>query len=159
MDIVQSGDIEWADVEHGEATFREKQLTEGTDAERLGCSLYELPPGKSSWPHHYHLANEEAFYVLAGTGLVAGPDGDQAVEEGDYVTCPVGDAGAHRFVNDGDVPLRFLAVSTMNEPDVAVYPEMEKFGVYVSEDADGDDHAVRGMYRLGNRVDYWDDDA
>ena len=28
-------------------------------AELIGCSLYEVPPGKRAWPYHYHDANEE----------------------------------------------------------------------------------------------------
>jgi len=28
-------------------------------AEGLGASLYELPPGESTWPYHYEHASEE----------------------------------------------------------------------------------------------------
>ncbi len=53
---------------------------------RLGCSLYELPPGKKSWPYHYHTGNEEAIFVLEGGG------GDErTLESGDYAAFPVGE--------------------------------------------------------------------
>jgi hypothetical protein len=36
--------------------------------EKLGYSLYEVPLGRRAWPCHYHHANEEAIYVLYGSG-------------------------------------------------------------------------------------------
>ena len=33
-------------------------------AERLGASLYEVPPGNSACPYHWHAANEEMLIVL-----------------------------------------------------------------------------------------------
>ncbi len=30
------------------------------------ASLYEIPPGKVSWPFHYHVANEEIFCIIDG---------------------------------------------------------------------------------------------
>ena len=32
--------------------------------------VYELPPGKSAYPYHYHLKNEETFFILRGEGLL-----------------------------------------------------------------------------------------
>lgn len=50
--------------------LRRKQLGNAAGGEQLGCSLYEMPPGQESWPYHYHTANEEAMYVLAGRGTL-----------------------------------------------------------------------------------------
>jgi uncharacterized cupin superfamily protein len=36
----------------------------------LGVSLYELPPGSSSFPLHVHHANEEMLIVLAGYSVL-----------------------------------------------------------------------------------------
>lgn len=161
MDVVSERELDWTETERGETGFRRKKLAAGTDAERLGCSLYELPPGKRSWPYHYHTANEEAFYVVAGGGLVRGPDGERAIEAGDYVTCPAGEAGGHRVVNDGDEPLRYLSVSTMRDPDVVVYPDSGKLGVFAGAPPGGDEERrdVSGYYRIGDDVDYWDGEA
>lgn len=158
MDVVNETDLDWTETERGETGFRRKKLGAATDGDGLGCSLFELPPGKRSWPYHYHAANEEAFYVLAGEGIVRGPNGEQPVREGDYVACPTGEDGAHRIVNDGDDPLRYLAVSTMVDPDVAVYPDSGKFGVFAGAPpgGEGERHELSGYYRLGDDVDYWD---
>jgi uncharacterized cupin superfamily protein len=155
---VNESDLDWTDHDHGEATFRRKQLAEATDGEEIGCSLYELPPGNRSWPYHYHTANEEALYVLGGEGAVR-LDGETApLSTGDYVALPADERGAHRVVNDGDEPLRYLAVSTMNEPDVTFYPDREMLGVFVGAAPGGRDGRVHdGYYRLEDDVAYWED--
>lgn len=161
MDVVNRADLNWTETDRGATRFRRKRLAAGTDAERLGCSLYELSPGDRSWPYHYHAGNEEALYVLAGEGTVRGPDGDREVRAGDYVALPTGEEGAHRVVNDGDDPLRYLALSTMDDPDVAIYPDTGKFGVFAGAPPGGtaERHEVSGYYRLGDDVDYWDGEA
>ena len=61
--------MEWEEQTHGERFgYRRKSLSAATGSEKLGCSLYEVPPGRRAWPYHYHLANEEAIYVLHGSG-------------------------------------------------------------------------------------------
>jgi uncharacterized cupin superfamily protein len=165
MKPVNEADLDWSETERGETAFRRKKLAaaaknrdgvSGSDAE-LGCSLYELPPGKCSWPYHYHTGNAEAFYVLAGEGMLRAPEGEHTLEPGDYVACPPGQTGAHRVVNDGDAPLRYLAMSTMAEPDVTVYPDSDKIGVFTGSPPGGEaDRDVSGYYERAADVDYWD---
>jgi len=133
MQKTNEDDLDWTEYDHegGETAFRRKQLADAVDADDIGCSLYELPAGKRSWPYHYHTANEEAFYVLAGDGTLRAADGEHPLRAGDYVALPADETGGHRVVNDGEDPLRYLAVSTMREPDVTMYPEMDKVGVFV----------------------------
>ena len=170
---------EWSELEKGETAFRRKQLSEATDGDRLGCSLYELPAGKNSWPYHYHTANEEALYVLTGTGTLRlgvgdgdeeggdGDDGDDtdgkgietlSLEAGDYAAFPVGETGGHQVLNDSDGTLRYLLISTMTEPDVTIYPEMEKFGVYVGSPPGGrESRSLEGYYRFDDDVEHWEE--
>ncbi|WP_101297317.1 cupin domain-containing protein [Halegenticoccus soli] len=157
MGRTNEGELDWTELVRGDAQFRRKQLSEAAGAEGLGCSLYELPPGSKSWPYHYHTANEEAMYVLAGTGTLR-LDGDvYALNEGDYVAFPSDESGGHRVINDSDAPLRYLTVSTMNQPDVTVYPDSDKFGVYVGSPPRGrDERSLEGYYRIDDDVDYWE---
>jgi uncharacterized cupin superfamily protein len=149
--------LEWTETEEGDARFRRKQLSEAAAGDRLGCSLYELPSGSRSWPYHYHTANEEALYVLSGSGTLRAEDGEHPLEAGDYVSFPADESGGHRVVNDSDGPLRYLAFSTMNEPDVTVYPEMGKFGVFVGSPPGGREaRTLHGYYRIADDVDYWE---
>ncbi|QCW03916.1 cupin domain-containing protein [Natrinema pallidum] len=149
--------IEWDEYDREETAFRRTELSNAVDASALGCSLYELPPGARSWPSHYHTANEEALYVLAGDGRLKTADGLEPLTAGDYVTLPADERGGHRVVNDGAAPLRYLAISTMNEPDVTVYPESDKFGVFVGSPPGGrDERPLEGYYRIDDETDYWD---
>ena len=154
---VNEADLEWSEYDREEATFRRKELGDAAGGEQLGCSLYELPPGERSWPYHYHTANEEAMYVLAGEGLLRAADGEHNLTAGDYVTFPADESGGHQVVNDSDDTLRYLAVSTMTDPDVTVYPEMDKIGVYVGSPPGGrGERSLHGYYPIDADVDYWD---
>ena len=158
MEKVNESNVDWREYDHGETAFRRKELSSTVEADDLGCSLYELPPGMRSWPYHYHTANEEALYVLAGEGLLRVETGEEPLAAGDFVTLPADERGGHRIVNDSEEPLRYLMLSTMNEPDVTVYPEMEKFGVFVGSPPGGrDERTFDGYYRIDDDVDYWDE--
>lgn len=158
MEKVNESTLDWDEYDHGETAFRRKELSSAVDADDLGCSLYELPAGMRSWPYHYHTANEEAIYVLAGDGQLKTEDGLEPLTVGDYVTLPADERGGHRVVNDGAEPLRYLAMSTMNEPDITVYPEMEKFGVFVGSPPGGrDERSLEGYYHMDDETAYWDE--
>ncbi len=157
MAPVNADDLEWTELTEGTMNVRRKQLGEAADGERLGCSLYELPAGSESWPYHYHTANEEAMYVLDGTGSLR-LDGDtHSIAVGDYVQFPADETGGHKVVNDSDGPVRYLLFSTMNEPDVSVYPDSEKLGVFVGAPPGGrEERSLSGYYPIEGDVDYWE---
>ncbi len=92
-------------------------------AERLGASLFELPPGASSFPLHCHHANEELLLVLAGHPTLRTLDGERELLTGEAVACPAGRRGAHRLDNRTDEPARVRIVRTMNAPDVNEFPD------------------------------------
>ena len=164
MEPVNESDVEWTETERGPTRFRRKRLADAADGEALGASLYELPPGGKSWPYHYHTGNEEAIYVLAGEGTLRVGDDEndehRSVEAGDYVALPAGPDSAHRVENPSDEPRRFLALSTMRDPDVTVYPDSGKIGVYAGSPPGGDpdERVVDGYYRTEEAVDYWLDE-
>lgn len=157
MGLANESDLEWAELEHGDTRFRRKQLGEAAGGERLGCSLYELPAGYKSWPYHYHRGNEEAIYVLEGTGAIRLDGETHELEAGDYAALPADESGGHKVINDADDTLRYLAISTMNEPDLTVYPDSGKMGVYAGSPPGGrGERTLDGYYRIDDDVDYWD---
>lgn len=156
--LVDETDLDWTETDHDETGFRRKQLGAAAGGEELGCSLYELRPGQRSWPYHYHTGNEEALYVLSGTGILRLDGLTHEVQAGHYAALPADESGAHRMVNDGDELLRYLIMSTMNEPDVTVYPDTEKVGVFVGSapGGDPDERPLHAYFRQGDAVGYWD---
>lgn len=157
MGHVNETDVEWDDYEQGSAAFRRRRLGRAAGGDALGCSLYELPAGGRSWAYHYHTANEEALYVLAGEGTLRLADRTRSLSPGDYVAFAADEDGAHRVVNDGDRPVRYLMMSTMIEPDVTVYPDSRKIGVFTGAPPGGaGERSVGGFFRLDDDVDYWE---
>jgi uncharacterized cupin superfamily protein len=130
-DVVGDQDVEWKEESHGEKFgYRRKSLGSAAGGEKLGCSLYEVPPGRRAWPYHYHLANEEAIYVLEGSGTLRIGGEEVRVCKGNYVALPARAEGAHQLVNSSETVLRYLCFSTMVEPDVMIYPDSGKVGIF-----------------------------
>ena len=123
-------------------------------ARKLGCRLTVVPPGKRAWPYHCHHNNEEMFFILSGTGTLRIGEKRVPLRAGDVVCAPEGGPEtAHQILNDGAEELRYLAISTMQGPDVYEYPDSGKFGVFA-----GDKLAPRFTFygRAATAVDYWD---
>lgn len=160
--FVHLDDLELHEEAHGER-FASANASIGAQLglKGLGCRLSEVPPGKTAWPRHAHLANDELVLILAGNGRLRYGNAEYAVAAGDLLAFPGGDpAAAHQIVNDGDLPLRYLCVSTQQAPDIAIYPDSGKFFV-VAGSAPGGDKAARTFAhvgRLADAVDYWADE-
>src|SRR6187200_731473 len=88
--------------------WRRKRVT----GDKLGASLYELPPGESTFPYHYELGNDELLVVVTGHPTLRSPDGERELEPGDCVLFPSGPRGAHQVTNHSDEPARLLLVSS-----------------------------------------------
>lgn len=156
--VVAPDDRKWTTTERGDREFRRVRLGRAAGNERLGCSLYEIPPGKKGWPYHFHTANEEAVYVLSGEATLRTPDGETTLSSGTYVALPTGEDGAHEIRNDGGQPLRFLAMSEMTDPDVLGYPDSGKVGVYAGSPPGGDedDRVFSHFFPEDAAVDFWE---
>jgi uncharacterized cupin superfamily protein len=126
-------------------------------ARKLGYNVTELPPGKAAFPYHFHHVNEELFLVLEGTGTLRSPGGERPIRSGDLVCCPPGADSAHQILNTGSEPLRYLALSTMEDPEVVEYPDSGKYGVIAGRPQGGRpwDAAFHAFAFTRDRVDYW----
>jgi uncharacterized cupin superfamily protein len=113
-----------------------KQLGAATGGGMLGCTYYEVPPGRSGFPYHFHCVNEEALFVLEGQATLRLGSEEVPVRAGDYVALPVGPGSAHQLRNTGAAPLRYLCLSTLQPTEVAVYPDMGTLGVMAAPSLD-----------------------
>jgi uncharacterized cupin superfamily protein len=124
-------------------------------SERLGASVYEVPPGEASSVYHYHVANEELLIVLRGRPHLRTPDGWRQLEEGEVVAFPIGERGAHQIVNRTSDDVRLVMISEMRGPEIAVYPDSGKVGV--REHPSGSRRkGIRMNFRMDDDRDYWD---
>ncbi len=138
--------------------FRSRRARIGREAgcRRLGASLWELPPGEASYPYHFHLTEEELLIVLRGRPQLRTPDGWRQLEQGDVVSFPVGEPGAHQLLNGTERTVEFISISTSGEPDIVIYPDSAKLGATAREP---DGSGLAAMFRLSDVVDYWDGEA
>lgn len=132
---------------------RRARLGRQLGTERVGLSLWSLPPGQAAYPYHFHLTEEEVLVLMEGDLALRGPDGWRRVRRGDVVRFPRGEAGAHQLVNDGDAEARCLVVSTHGEPDVVIYPDEGK--VSPAERLPHDD-GYKLYFRAADAVDYYE---
>ncbi len=131
-------------------------ISQKIGAQKLGYNLSIIAPGKRAFPKHSHRANEEMFFVIAGQGELRLGDAVHPVRAGDVIACPVGGVDtAHQLVNTGTQDLKFLAVSTMEYPELCEYPDSGKF--LVRSGFAADDFVAIG--RSGEHLDYWDGEA
>ena len=132
---------------------RRSRIGRRLGTERLGVSLWEIPPGEAAYPYHLHLAEEELVVVLAGSPWLRTPDGWRRLAEGEVVGFPRGEAGAHQIVNRDDAVVRLLAISTNGEPDIVVQPDSGKVG---PAERRPDGSGLWAWFRMDDRADYWD---
>jgi len=133
---------------HPKYEYFRKVLLDGDEGDSYDVSLFEVPPGKSSYPYHWHHCAEETFYIISGIGELRTPDGTTPVKAGDFCVFPPGPTGAHKLTNTGDGPLVYIDFDTYHDPDIATQPDTGKTVIY------GRDTYI--CMRDGTSVDYYD---
>jgi uncharacterized cupin superfamily protein len=150
---VHEGEFE---MQRPEAGMRGRRMGPAAGARELGMSLYELRPGASGMRLHAHYGNEELFVVLEGTPTLRTGTTEEQLRSGDIVACVRGQDGMHTFENRSEEPVRLLAISTTNSPDVVVYPEEDLVGVATRHPMDrpppDGDAGVVAMFRAGDNL-------
>ena len=128
------------------------------DSQLLGFNVTLVPPGKRAFPYHAHRGNEEMFFILEGEGSVRIDGETHKIRKGDFISLPPGKDSAHQIINDSMAPLRYLAVSTMQMPELVEYPDSGKI---VATDGKGGGrppgpNSIRHVSRVKDAVDYWE---
>ena len=103
---------------------------------RLGMNITRLRKGHSACPFHYHLREDEVFYVLSGRGVLRYGDTLRELRPGDSIYCPAGSLVAHQIANPYDEDLVYLGVGNNDPHEVCVYPDSGKV-------------LVRGIHKVG----------
>jgi uncharacterized cupin superfamily protein len=119
---------------------------------KMGCGVVILEPGKRAWPLHEHYGQEETFIILDGEGTIRYGDSEFPVKSGDVIFTPPGKGTAHQIINTSNATLRYLALSTTENPELCYYPDSGKYAAYAST-KDSTTHLVA---HEDSAVDYWD---
>ena len=121
-------------------------------AKDLGYSYDVVPPGKRSCRFHSHRGEEEMFFIVKGNGTLRYGDEKRKIRAGDIICCPTGGPEtAHQIINDSDVDLAYLSVSTMMPAEICEYPDSKKIGAFGA--------GLRHMTRVEHDLDYWTDET
>lgn len=124
----------------------------------LGMSAYELHPGQTQCPYHFHHGNEELVLVLAGRPTLRTPEGEEELVPGDVVHFPRGAAGAHQILNRTDEPARYVVADSKVSPEVVEYPDSAKLAAMAQTESQRGG-PIWTVHRLDDRVDYFDGEA
>ena len=154
--VINQDEIEARELAQGKFRMRGRRFGPHAGNQQLGGQLVELAPGARAFPLHYHCANEEAIYVVSGTGTIRIGDARVAVRAGDWIAHPVGPDHAHQMINDSDAPLVYLCLSTQHKCEVVGYPDSKKVAMVAGPSFD---HPwVRQIHRAGESLGYYDDE-
>ncbi len=154
--IVSVADLELVSSSHGELyASQDARISPLLRLTNIGASYTEVPPGKSCCPFHVHHVEDEMFVILEGVGSYRFGDKTYAVKAGDVLGAPCGGPEyAHKLINTGDVPLRYLSISSIADTEVCEYPDSGKFQVMSRKNRR--DSSYRFIGRQETSLDYWE---
>ena len=115
---------------HEGHVFTRRQFIRRGEAESTLVGIYEIPPGKAAYPYHYHMKDEETFYILRGEGTLRTPEGEKPDRAGDLIFFPAGAEGAHKLFNTSSESLMYIDFDVIHDLDAAIYPDSGKIGVW-----------------------------
>lgn len=102
-----------------------KSLGDLTGLTGIGVHVIEIEPGFESTEPHRHYYEDEAVFVLHGSGEAMIGNESHPVGAGDFIGYRAGGA-AHSLRNTGTETLRCLVVGQRLDHDVADYPSKNK---------------------------------
>ncbi|URZ18163.1 cupin domain-containing protein [Clostridium felsineum] len=129
--IVNKNDLKpYHKCEHQPYEYFKYELEKSFYNSKMRVSIYEIPPYKSNYPYHYHLKNEEGFYVINGKGCLTTYNSKIKIKKGDIILCPPMKKGGHLIENISDKEsLEYLEFDVSDYPDVIFYPKSNKIGI------------------------------
>lgn len=93
---------------------------------KIGAMEVNIEPGKTAFSYHYHEGSEEIFYIARGRGSIRTSDGNIDVKEGDYISFPTGENGAHVITNTSDEILTYINFHNCCDVDVGYFPDRKQ---------------------------------
>ena len=157
-------DVDWpedpAEAEAAKAGFggvRGARLVRPKGA-TLSAAVWELDPGVTQAPYHFHHGGEELLIVLSGAPTLRTPEGERVLRAGEVVHFARGAEGAHQLSNRSDEVTRYLIAAAQGTPEIVEYPDSGKVAAMArTESARGG--PLYTMHRLDDSVEYFDGES
>jgi len=102
-----------------------KRLGNATGLTQFGVNLTTLKPGAASAQRHWHAAEDEFVYVLAGEVVLCEDDSEVVMRPGDAAGFKAGVANGHCLINRSDRDAVYLEVGTRAVGERAEYPDID----------------------------------
>jgi uncharacterized cupin superfamily protein len=101
-------------------------LADAAGLTQFGVNLTRLPPGCWSSQRHWHTAEDEFVFVVAGELVLITDDGEEALRAGDCVGFKAGVANGHHLQNRSDQEALVLEIGSRHaREDEVLYPDID----------------------------------
>jgi uncharacterized cupin superfamily protein len=123
-------------------------LADMSKSKYLHFDIRSLPPGKFSYPYHFHRNAEELFVIFEGEATLRSPEGFDRLSKGDVIFFEEGPSGTHQLYNHGKLDCIYLDIRTRANIDVCEYPDSKKINILPTLD----------IFKESSRVRYYTDE-
>ena len=108
---------------------RERVRQALADAAKLsdfGVNLLSLPPGTWSSQRHWHSAEDEFIWVVAGEVVLVTDQGEELLRSGDCAGFKAGISDGHHLQNRSEHPAAILEIGSRRpDTDLVDYPDID----------------------------------
>jgi uncharacterized cupin superfamily protein len=112
-----------------DAPCRERVRRVLGDAAKLtdfGVNLLSLPPGTWSSQRHWHSAEDEFIWVVAGEVVLVTDQGEEVLRSGDCAGFKAGITDGHHLQNRSEQPASILEIGSRRpDTDLVDYPDID----------------------------------
>jgi uncharacterized cupin superfamily protein len=119
-----------------------KRLGNAVGLDQFGVNLTTLRPGAASAQRHWHAAEDELVYVLAGEVVLCEDSGETLLRAGDAAGFKAGVANGHCLINRSAADAVFLEIGTRAVPERVDYPDIDMRG-------ERDERGMRFLHKSG----------
>jgi uncharacterized cupin superfamily protein len=102
-----------------------KRLGNAAGLDQFGVNLTTLKPGAASAQRHWHSAEDEFVYVVAGELVLCEDAGETVLRPGDAAGFKAGVPNGHCLINRTDADAVFLEVGTRSVREKVDYPDID----------------------------------
>ena len=102
-----------------------KRLGNAVGLDQFGVNLTTLKPGAASAQRHWHAAEDEFVYMLAGEVVLYEDGGEIVLRAGDAAGFKPGVANGHCLTNRTDRDAIYLEIGTRSAAERVEYPDID----------------------------------